>query len=361
MEKPLRDPTPVHLTPDGARLPTVAVLVGCYNQGAFVEEALHSVAAQTYPEFTCVVVDDCSTDDSARRIQACLAGMDDDRFRFVRQDRNRGQMETMLAGLDASESVFVAFLDADDAWDPEFLEYHIRAHLDPAGAAALSCSYMAVVDEQSRIIAGGQSNFRAGDPRRHGPPERLLAVVDDDPALVFVNRGATGWIWSTTSAMVFRRDALDAVRPENGGAIRISADAYLAPAAHIVGGTVRLEKRLGRYRIHRDNGWAHGRLLGAGQPMGGVDAERDKMVRRLLVARLCAAADRLEPYLPKHELRGILVAHLGWREIIEFADAEPVVKQFVGAWITPMRRLALRLSALMPRFAWRARIKKWLS
>lgn len=361
MEKPLHHKPPVHLAPDGARLPTVAVVVGCHNQADFVEEAIVSVAAQSYPEFTCVVVDDCSTDGSAKRIEACLAGLDDPRFTFVRHDRNRGQMETMASGLDASQSVFVAFVDADDAWEPEFLEYHIRAHLNPAGAAAVSCSYMAVVDEQSRIVAGAQSNFRIGDPRHHDAPERRLSVVDDDPTLVFVGRGATGWIWSTTSAMVFRRDAVDAIRPESGEAIRISADAYLAPAAHIVGGTVRLEKRLGRYRIHPDNGWAHGRLIGAGQPMGAVNPEREKAVRRALVVHLCAAADRLEPYLPRHELREILVAHFGWRAVIEFADTEPAVRRFLGGWITPTRRLALRLSALAPRLAWRARIKRWLS
>jgi glycosyltransferase involved in cell wall biosynthesis len=361
LEKPLRHKPPVLLAPDGARLPTVAAVIGCYNQAAFIEEAIHSVAAQTYPEFTCVVVDDCSTDDSAQRIEACLAELEDNRFRFVRQDRNRGQMDTMLAGLDASESQFVAFLDGDDAWEPDFLDNHIRAHLDPAGAAAVSCSFMAIVDEQSRIVAGAQSNFRAGDPRQHDTPARTLTVVDDDPTLVFVGRGGTGWIWSTTSAMVFRRDAVDVIRPASGEAIRISADAYLAPAAHIVGGTVRLEKCLGRYRIHRDNGWAHGRLLGDGQPMGRIDAQREKAVRRALMAHFCASAARLEALVPEQELRAILLAQFGWREIFECADSDPAVRQFFGAWITPMRRLALRLSPLMPGFLRRTRIKRWLS
>lgn len=339
----------------------MAALVGCYNQGAFVEEAIHSVAAQTYPEFTCVVVDDCSSDDSAKRIEACLAELDDDRFSFIRRRENGGQMATMLSGLEASESVFVAFLDADDAWQPEYLEEHIRAHLHPAGAAAISCSAMVMVDEESRAIAGGQSNFRVGDPRVLGPPERVLAVVDGDPTLVFVARGASHWIWSTTSAMMFRRDAIDAVRPADGATIRWGADGYLARAAQIVGGTVRLEKSLGRYRIHRDNRWAYGRLLGAGHLMGRPDAEREKAIRRLLAVQLSTAADRLDPYLPKEQLRDILISHLGWREIVEYADSEPAVRQLIGGWLNRFRRLALRLGTSMPASLRRSRIRRWLS
>ena len=60
---------------ENERDPLVSIVVGNYNQGAFVEEAIRSVAAQTYSKLECVVVDDKSTDDSVARIEAMMAEM----------------------------------------------------------------------------------------------------------------------------------------------------------------------------------------------------------------------------------------------------------------------------------------------
>lgn len=94
--------------------PMASVCIGCFNQETFIEAAIHSVAAQTYASLECVVIDDCSTDDSRRRIEDCLLQLGDNRFSFLPASRNRGQMATILAGLDATSGPFVAFLDGDD-------------------------------------------------------------------------------------------------------------------------------------------------------------------------------------------------------------------------------------------------------
>jgi hypothetical protein len=51
-------------------LPRVNVVVTCFNYGQFVGAALDSVAAQTYADFDCVIVDDASTDNSSERLSA---------------------------------------------------------------------------------------------------------------------------------------------------------------------------------------------------------------------------------------------------------------------------------------------------
>ena len=255
---------------DGRRLrPPVAVVIGCFNQAAFVESAIRSVASQSYPDFDCVVVDDRSTDKSADLITRCLTALGDSRFRFVVKETNDGQMSTMLTGFDLSTAPFVCFLDGDDFWDPGFLERHISAHLNRGGMAAVSSSDINIVDVNGVAISGGHPSFRRSDPRLRSKMRKLVRVVGEGAdTLVFVERGAARWLWSATSGMMFRRSVVEAVRPPDPKRIPICADIYLARAAHFLGGTVRLERVLGSYRMHGANAWANGQLLGDGTPLG---------------------------------------------------------------------------------------------
>src|ERR1700741_3097504 len=86
----------------GVRPPRVAVVIGCYNQAAYVEATLRSVAAQSYEDFECLVLDDRSTDGSHERIEQVLQSLGDERFRAILRRANGGQMATMLEGLDAT-------------------------------------------------------------------------------------------------------------------------------------------------------------------------------------------------------------------------------------------------------------------
>ena len=237
----------------GARLPTVSVVVGNYNQGAFVAQAIRSVAAQTYRDLDVAVVDDASTDDSRDRILACIAELGDDRIRFVARDRNAGQMATMLAGMAATTGSFVAFLDGDDFWIPDFVDCHVRAHLSPFGTAAISCSNLAIVDAEGVLLSGSWPSFLANDPGQLKKRRRHLSVPaggESDETLVFVKPGVTTWIWSATSGMMFRRDVVEAIKPVDPGRVRINADNYIARLAQMIGGSVILRRTLGCYRLH---------------------------------------------------------------------------------------------------------------
>jgi glycosyltransferase involved in cell wall biosynthesis len=94
-----------------ARNPLVSVIVPCYNGAAFLEEALRSALAQTYPEVEVVVVDDGSTDSSpeiARRFPV----------RYIRQE-NRGLCDARNRGIRESKGSYLIFLDADDRLKPQ--------------------------------------------------------------------------------------------------------------------------------------------------------------------------------------------------------------------------------------------------
>lgn len=161
--------------------PAVAVVVTNYNYARFIEAAIRSVAAQTYPWFRCVIVDDRSTDDSVEVVEGILARLDDSRFELFRRAANGGQLAGMTDGLQRTREPFVAFLDADDVWHPDFLAGHVRAHLNTAHPAGFTSSDMALIDADGALLAGTLFFFekqRSGPDGGRIPVEHLVGDPD---------------------------------------------------------------------------------------------------------------------------------------------------------------------------------------
>ena len=107
--------------------------------------------------------------------------------------------------------------------------------------------------------------------------------------------------------MVFRRNAIAALRPASPEKIRISADYYWAFGAHMIGGTVRMERALGYYRIHGTNLWANNGYFGSGSALGFLKPEITETIRSALTESFCAAAPGLErPVGSKHLARAFV-------------------------------------------------------
>lgn len=95
----------------------VSVIVPAYNVEQFVEATVRSLLAQTYRELEIIVVDDGSTDSTPQ----VLARLADPRLRVVRFD-NGGLPAARNRGWELAQGEVLAFLDADDLWDPEKVE-----------------------------------------------------------------------------------------------------------------------------------------------------------------------------------------------------------------------------------------------
>lgn len=111
----------------------VSVVVPLYNKAGYVRRALDSVCAQSFADFEVVVVDDGSTDGSGDVVHA----HPDPRVRLVRQD-NQGEGGARNRGIAESTGELIAMLDADDEWDPPFLEtvLDLRRRFPEAGLLA---------------------------------------------------------------------------------------------------------------------------------------------------------------------------------------------------------------------------------
>jgi glycosyltransferase involved in cell wall biosynthesis len=117
--------------PSAARAPTFSVVVPLYNKADAVAATIASVLAQRYADFEVIVVNNGSTD-SSREVVAAFA---DPRIRLI--DRpNAGVSVARNEGIALATAPYVALLDADDLWHPEFLQrIHGLTQLYPQASA----------------------------------------------------------------------------------------------------------------------------------------------------------------------------------------------------------------------------------
>jgi len=108
--------------------PLISVVIPTFNRMRQVQAALRSVLAQTYSEFEVIVVDDGSTDGTGQAIRALInqEGGSGKQIRYFFQP-NRGQSTARNAGIEKARGELIAFLDSDDTWLPEKLDWQIRA------------------------------------------------------------------------------------------------------------------------------------------------------------------------------------------------------------------------------------------
>ncbi len=101
----------------------VSIVIPVYNVEAYIGECVASVMAQTYHGIECILVDDCSPDNSmkiAREMIAAYAGPVE--FRLLRHERNRGLSAARNTGTDAATGGYVYYLDSDDYITPDCIE-----------------------------------------------------------------------------------------------------------------------------------------------------------------------------------------------------------------------------------------------
>lgn len=94
-----------------------SVVIPLYNKEKSIAKTIHSVLAQSLPEFELLVVNDGSTD-SGREV---VASINDNRIRIL-DKVNGGVSSSRNEGIRSAKNELVAFLDADDLWEPDFLE-----------------------------------------------------------------------------------------------------------------------------------------------------------------------------------------------------------------------------------------------
>lgn len=95
----------------------VSVIIPLYNKEKYIRRTILSILAQSLTNYELIIVDDSSTDGSRSQAETIV----DDRILIVSQ-QNRGPGSARNTGLKHARADFVAFLDADDEWLPDYLK-----------------------------------------------------------------------------------------------------------------------------------------------------------------------------------------------------------------------------------------------
>jgi glycosyltransferase involved in cell wall biosynthesis len=152
--------------------PLVSVILPTHNRAKLLARAIRSVLAQTYHHLELLVVDDCSTDDTA----AVVAGFSDPRLRYTRLPKNRYAAAARNIGIRASRGDLIAFQDDDDVWLIEKLARQVPALLDAGPEVGLNlCGKIRLFPDRAEYV-GGNEAFSRLDFERGGPLDGFMLI-----------------------------------------------------------------------------------------------------------------------------------------------------------------------------------------
>jgi glycosyltransferase involved in cell wall biosynthesis len=126
--------------------PTVSVVMAAKNYARFLPQAVRSVFAQTSADWELVIIDDGSTDHTPQAVKPFVR---DPRVRYHRSDK-LGQPRAKNLGLRLSRGEFVAYLDADDAWEPTKLAKQLAVLTEWPEVGVCYCDRL-LMDEQGKV------------------------------------------------------------------------------------------------------------------------------------------------------------------------------------------------------------------
>lgn len=134
-------------------MPKVCVIIPACNAMKYLPAALTSVLEQTFTDFEVLIVNDGSSD----RIQQWANSLTDKRVRLISQP-NQGVSVARNTGISNTQSEYIAFLDADDLWQPTKLAEQVE-FLDSHPHVGLVSTWVTLIDEGDNFLSEAKLRF----------------------------------------------------------------------------------------------------------------------------------------------------------------------------------------------------------
>lgn len=295
-------------------LALITVIMPCYNAAPFVAEAVSCVLGQSYRNVELIVVDDGSTDGCVDILQT-MAGANPDHM-YVYNQQRQGPYPARNHGLRYAKGEFVAFLDADDYWEPGCLE---KLHT-------------ALISKQADIAYCGWQNVGVGIQfNPHVPPE----YENNDPVAHFLRSCP----WPIHAALI-RRDVVNQLRGFSERRFSSMDYDFWLRALAVTRKITRVPEVLAFYRWH---GQGQVSAVKSRQVLDALAAQSDFIrANPALVSHL--SADRLRDLTEGQVLRQAYRAV--WKR--DLATAQKLFRHVAGTLSFKLHDLRHIVSALMP-------------
>lgn len=155
----------------------ISIVIPLYNKAQSIEQTIRCIQAQSFQDFEIVVVDGWSKDGSLEIIQGLAA--EDSRIRVLMQQNRHGVTPARNESIAAAKSERIAFIDADDYWEPTYLESLIRLMEDYPQAGLWGLNYGTMVGtEKHPNTPSHYSGYRGiiKNPWKKGSPFWTSAI-----------------------------------------------------------------------------------------------------------------------------------------------------------------------------------------
>lgn len=210
----------------------IDVIIPCYNYAHFLDECLTAVTGQTRGDFSVLLMDNASTDNTPQVAEAWMQR--DPRIRYQRNESNIGAVGNMQRGYELTAAEYVVILPADDLWEPEFL--------------ARTCAALDAHPECAYAYTGWGTCRRPTDPlgKMTRIPHAQSGPVEEMPFLTVQN-------YIPLSFGVFRRSSCVKAGGVYPRFLPMLGDLYLWMRLAAEGRGYFVNEHLGRLRIHGEN------------------------------------------------------------------------------------------------------------
>ncbi|RCW76033.1 glycosyltransferase family 2 protein [Pseudorhodoferax soli] len=310
----------------------VTVLIAAYNAASFVDRAIESAQAQTWPVHEILVVDDASQDGTAEAVRALA--VKDGRIRLLRLAQNGGPSKARNAGLNAAIGDWIAVLDADDAMVPGRIKHLLHvAQTEQADAVADNFAWF-------NVKSGSFSQAGLGEGQS---PELISAERFVDRARPFNDESD----WGLLKPM-FRRAFMDEQKLHYPTKSRHGEDYLLMFDLLRAGGRYVLTREVGYHYTDRSSGFSRTRIdYGAmvdhsAQLLNDPFVAGNPRLRALMEQRVAAVRQLQTRYEAVSAVRGLQFGTLltrGARDKAFAAAAFDFVRERSGAALRKIARL----------------------
>lgn len=127
-------------------MPEVSVILPAYNASLTIRDTIKSILNQSFKDFELIIINDGSTDGTAE----VLKNFTDDRIRLF-NFKNRGLPESRNRGIKKAKGKYISFIDADDMWVQQKLEFQYNALLSNPDCD-VAYSWTLFIDESGTIL-----------------------------------------------------------------------------------------------------------------------------------------------------------------------------------------------------------------